>query len=120
MERINIFFFELRRCEDANPIYTEGVEWGYNGVAQTCWVDGYHQYICNLYNDALDALPLLSEDAMSMYATRLLEIEELQNYFDVPTQEVLDEMEREYIFNKNKCLKEEMEHVRFIIGFVSL
>ena len=35
MERINIFFFELRRCEDANPIYTEGVEWGYNGVAQT-------------------------------------------------------------------------------------
>ena len=55
-----------------------------------------------------------------MYATRLLEIEELQNYFDAPTQEVLDEMEREYIFNKNKCLKEEMEHVRFIIGCVSL
>lgn len=120
MDRINRFFSELRRCEDANPYYIEGVEWGYNGVAQTCWIDGYHQYICNLYNDALDALPLLSEDAMSMYATRLLEIEELQNYFDAPTQEVLDEMEREYIFNKNKCLKEEIEHVRFIIGCVSL
>ena len=120
MEKINRFFTELCRCEDANPYYIEGVEWGYNGMAQTCWLDGYHNYIRDLYNNALDSLPLLTEDAKVIYATRLKEIEELQNYFEVPTQEVLDGMEREYISNKNVSLKEEIEHVRFIIGCVSL
>ena len=120
MEKINRFFTELCRSEDASPYYKEGVEWCYNGVPQTCWVDGYRTYINDLYNEALDSLPLLSDETKAIYSTRLKEIEELQNYFDVPTQEVLDGMERECISNKNVSLKEEMEHVRFIIGCVSL
>lgn len=120
MDRINRFFTELRRCEDTNPYYIKGAEWGYNGVAQRCWIDGYHNYVRNLYNDALDELPMLSEEVKGIYTTRLKEIEELQNCFDAPSQDILDAMERDYISNKNECLKEEMEHVRFVLACISL
>ena len=77
MEKINRFFTELCRSEDASPYYKEGVEWCYNGVPQTCWVDGYRTYINDLYNEALDSLPLLSDETKAIYSTRLKEIEEL-------------------------------------------
>ena len=119
MKYINEFYNELRRCDDANPLYRD-VDWGYNGIDQTRGIEGYHQYICKLYNDALDELTSVSNDEKSICRIRLNEIDELQRYFDAPTQDVLDVMEREYISNNNKCLKDEIEHVKFVIGCVSL
>lgn len=119
MKHINKFYEELRRCDDANPIYRD-VEWGYNGIVQARGVEGYHQFINKLYNDAVDELTEISENEKVVCKIRLDEIEELQKYFDAPTRDMLEMMERECLTNNNKCLREEMEHVRFVVDCVSL
>ena len=76
MQHINKFYEELRRCDDANPIYRD-VEWGYNGIVQARGVEGYHQFINKLYNDAVDELTEISENEKVICKIRL---ERLKNY----------------------------------------
>ena len=81
MERINNLLRELKRCEYAHLL--DEATSTYNGFTATQGLEGYSKHLSKLFDEAADALCLLTDGQKTVYRQRLQEIRKEQGLFDV-------------------------------------
>ena len=113
---INDFIKALQQC---HPVPLENGRYMYNGIDVKCSAEGYQLYLDNLYNDALGELPT-DEMKLKLLKKRLQETAQMQSYFDLPTPEVFEGMERDMVGNRNISLRNEYNDLKEIVKMADL
>lgn len=117
MKRINKLLRELKRCEYAHLL--DEAPSTYNGFTRTQSIEGYSKHLSRLFDEAADALCLLTDEQKVIYRQRLQEVRKEQGAFDVPSEETLDTINAELQTNKNTGLRQEQDFILFVRGCVS-
>lgn len=96
----------------------------YNGVSELESSMSYQGKIDNLYVNAVSDLYGLNENQLRIVIGRIDEVQEQQMSFDVPSQETVDSMLRDYNSQpegkRNKSLLADYRYCKFVLECVSI
>ena len=114
MKAITSFINELRRSEWYDD--TVFANRRYNGIRVVESGQTFYNVIEPLYNEAVIELMIIPYEKLGVLFSLIEEVEELQSCFDMPSDELLKSLMRDYknSGNRRKSIKEDYEYLSFV------
>lgn len=120
MEAIIKFVNELRKSEWADMLpFPERM---YNGVRVVNSEQSYYNFLTPIYNEAVVELIAIPDNKLTVLKSLIEEIEEAQKDFEVPSDELLSSLMRDYESSHHqiKSLKEDYDYLIFVKGCMAV
>lgn len=118
MNKIETLLSELGRASMCPENFS------YNGITEKQSSMSYQSKIENLYSDAVSELYGLNDKQRGITLKRINEVRECQELFDIPTQETVDSMLRDYNNQaeekRNKSLLDDYRYCKFVLECVAV
>lgn len=120
MEAIKRFINEVRRSEWVDMLpFSERM---YNGIKVIQSEQSYYNSLIILYNEAVIELTTIPSEKLMVLERLIEEIEETQKCFEMPSDELLSSLMRDYESSHHqiKSLKEDYDYLIFVKGCMAI